>query len=581
MKTGIGILTQLMATGAQDNALRKTRHASTVTELHMQDDTVYLPKATDYCQDLLLYFPRQWGSWSRQRHYPMNCVQAIERWNNGDTNGPCHFERVSQNSKNMIRVRLMYSPIAPPTTTVKLTFTWNSYNTLFEDLNTPTQFDPVLPWELLRIVANLSSCDSEFLCPTPRIFTTTHYLDRDARQALGTVRNTVISSMYAPFYTQDSMSQLPVHVNHCHVLRRIQTQTQGNTNVYNLKEFVGEHESFYVVYMRKEDVERVDKFEFSIGDYCVLDFSRKWLQVRHETLDDPTNPLRMDGYYVLPIPPVFGVEHHTLEIQLYINEDDKENISHVDRVAQENISLYICDMPFVGNQQIEAPTVCLERLLIQVQSGPKMYFHNEKFSTYSLFYNHLSCVWWFVLVYKDKMCFKVPKKNEIVRTKTIKTIETDSDVLTEIVIREVVRPNTKSIITHPFKRLSVHINNHELVSGDGDYFSEVVPMFYGQTPQEKYMAYRVIFHNTPPMLPYDHTFMNTIPRDYSTLGQPTCDYTTLNTSRIDNIQVTVEWDLNVIREEYPETHQLYLEPFAETINVLRIMQGMGGVAFTT
>ena len=86
----------------------------------------------------------------------------------------------------------------------------------------------------------------------------------------------------------------------------------------------------------------------------------------------------------------------------------------------------------------------------------------------------------------------------------------------------------------------------------------------------------MVFHNTPISFSYPVTKNPYEPAQYIANQS---HHSTLNASRIDNIHIKVFWDEEVIKQHYPETDQLKLYFFSESLNLLGSSMGHSRLRF--
>lgn len=121
--------------------------------------------------------------------------------------------------------------------------------------------------------------------------------------------------------------------------------------------------------------------------------------------------------------------------------------------------------------------------------------------------------------------------------------------------------------THPIKSLGVNIIDIPDMTGDGDYFEQVLPLMYGAPTSSTHVIYQIIFH--PPPLNYGDDNVLGVSRFYSTL----------NLARIESIGLRVEWDTKVVQHQFTQPEFVALHTYIETFNVLRHQWGIIGQLF--
>jgi hypothetical protein len=197
--------------------------------------------------------------------------------------------------------------------------------------------------------------------------------------------------------------------------------------------------------------------------------------------------------------------------------------------------LYVKKIP---TYQIERPlSVRHEQLIVQKESFSVILNTSSPAIHINLNFNHLICKLWVIISTDGKLCEKISDgyKTSIVENVNMNT-ERDGTITEVKTIVKVQKPVKRQLRPHPFKTMELRLNNFPYVRGDGDFFSHTMPIMYGQTPSDKYMAYQIIFHNTPPIIPYDYHYMNTSLGDYLTFKPPT----SLSTTPEENLSSLIE-----------------------------------------
>jgi hypothetical protein len=117
---------------------------------------------------------------------------------------------------------------------------------------------------------------------------------------------------------------------------------------------------------------------------------------------------------------------------------------------------------------------------------------------------------------------------------------------------------------HVIKSLVLTLNGKVRYSGDGKYFSTIVPMLFYQKVHPQYLVYQVILQNTPIIFPYD---TNYIQEESEPLEKH--HFSSLSASRINSIDFDIRWDVDVCNRLCDNNSQtLNLNFFSESTNVM-------------
>jgi len=591
-----GIMTQLVAIGAMDTAYQKTHSASSVMSIFPQQDCpeeFVFSKMADAYSKALLVFPEVWGKWSDSQSYPLNIVKDVVMIQTDTFTGE---EKITSLlftllTKGKLLCDMTYVSVARPDITTKLVVKNIIDTTLTEPLDQLLR-DVLLPLDLVKIISFYGSYGI-YSPPTPTIlYTLGQYYDIPQRTALA--NNTLQPCpQYIPSHssttinTIETRKNLPMTLktvlNHSNLYEDLQNiiikygdfetlePNNGTKNLcensYDIEHKLNTYRQFFI---KKEDLCFIQKMYYIVGGQIAVSIDPIWLLTKTDPHDD---------YCVLPIPPIFKTEFHTQAIHIIKKEE----------FHSTPISIYVKSFPMVLTDM----NVTLSRCIIQ-PNFRVLYYNNQPQTIFQLNTNHFVCEFYLVLCYDNMPCKKImsPMGHVLKTDKKITKQLTNqtTEIITEITTKTIMRCTKNQYIRHPFKNLSLLVNNSVLTSGSGTFYSEIMPLMYNQTPDPTYMTYKIIFHPTPPILPYDYHYMNTRHTDYLTFQgknitdnnyvHPPTNYTTVNASRIDTIELVVDWDMEAIQDSFLEPNKVSLLLVEEVANILRIQNDLAGVLFS-
>lgn len=605
-----GVITQMVALGAMDASYQKTHSVSTVMSILPQQDCpeeFIFPKTADAYSKVLFVFPDQWGKWSDVSDYPLNIVKEVSMVETNTFTGeekitPVFFTLLT---KGKLLCDMAYVIVGNTELEIKLIVKNILSTTLTEPLDQLLR-NVLLPLELVKIISFYGS-DGIYSPPTPTtLYTLGQYYDIAQRNALLANNTLQLPPQYVPSYSPTTTHMLLERKNLPQTVQFLLNETFLYTDLKNIiVKYVCDLDilqpdrlkydekleysinsillSDYSInnillsvyrqfFIKKTDLEKVKKICFIVGGQVMATFHPIWLL----TQSDPHN-----DYCVLPIPPIVNTEFHRQCIYIMKHEP-----------SDYMINLYVKSRPVTTPINTNQT---LSRFIIQ-PTDKFVYYNNQPQTIFQLNTNHLLCEYYIVLCYDGMPCKKlmspmettIKTKKKIIKTKTDeedKTIE----ILTEVTTKTIKRHTNNQYIRHPFKKLTLLVNNNILSSGSGTFYNEIMPMMYNQTPNPTYMIYKIIFHPTPPISPYDYHYMNTRHTDYLTFQgkditddnyvHPPFNYTTLNASRIDNIELVVDWDMKAIQECFLEPNKVSLLIVEEVANIMRIQEGLAGLVF--
>jgi len=116
-----------------------------------------------------------------------------------------------------------------------------------------------------------------------------------------------------------------------------------------------------------------------------------------------------------------------------------------------------------------------------------------------------------------------------------------------------VRPNAK--FSHPIKTIRLKFHGQNAFSQDGEYFRTVTPYFYNEVPNMEYVIYNIIFSERA-------------------FNSQSAYMSTCNFHRIDDVDIIVQWDEDVLREQFCNPEQVNLRIYSEGFNVLVHQHGL-------
>jgi hypothetical protein len=557
----IGRFTQLN-NASLDTAFNNIYHVSDISKILPNEKGEYhLLRFSDIFDGCCFAAPKKWGEWSDDPTYPLNCIDQIYFFYPDDvTNVKTPIIPIPHH-KQYLKFDFCVVPCIVNTKLPIFVLQRKNITTLPKTLD---KLYPNLPLDLVKIIGAYGT-HGIYDPPYFQLYVKYLLLNVNERHRISSSDDPDLPETYIPKKLESLFDELieilptETTITECS-FNFFKIQCEDSLNVQN-------SEKYYLFYIRKKDIGKISKIKFNVGGIDVLSISTEWLLVNN----DKNN----SEYFVLPIPPVFGVVWNGLKIVIY------KHYEEISPVFNHSINLYCQISPFQLDPNFRTvPYLTLDRCLVQIQQGYPIEYNNRPQSRTELKFHNSAFKLLFVLMYNGQVCERLCPKTQTIKKTTTRIVETDTEIKTEIDIVEktIMREGMERI--HPFKKLTLFINDNVIITeGSAEYYSNIMPIMYGQNPNEKYMVYQMIFHNTPPILPYDYNYMNTSVSDYLTFPNSPYDKSTINFSRIDNTTVVVDWDEEILEEYFPEKNKISLLPFCESVNIIGIRDGLASIRY--
>jgi hypothetical protein len=525
-----GRLLQLAARNEEDAAMGFRQHACDVMKLGFSrnvngDYEFSLFRVVDYYTDFLFVFPEE-QFWELDDSYPTNCFQNVHMHHRDRDDGDVQVQ-MNVCGKNTMRSRFRFSPLEHlrEFTSVVIKPPLKSTLTHLVDQFLLTQCHIDLPRDLVNLL-----CDYLDQHPIPNVYVVGHYLDHDGREL-----------------ARDGL--LPPNV--VELYRPVQSMMDtGDLKMLSSDTLCFAIQGSCTFFLETKDLPWIDTVTLVVAGHHIVQVDALWCQLHHNA----NSP-----FVILPFPPIPDLTYYQ---QILIRGK-----------KGQHINLYYKEMP--------CPPIPreLNRLIVQIHKlTPLVYRPSETQTSVRCRAGNLALKFYFVLMYQGRPCEWISSKKEIVKTVTTTIDETQDTVTTTRHISRTIRKAHMKRL-HPWKRLYISSSRVLIYDGDPEYYSVAVPTLFSHScsPSKKYMVYEAIFHNTPPIQPYSADYMSKDPIDYLTAGVGG-HFTTFNLS-VRDVEITVEWDPEVIADYYPEKDSLSLVGYVETVNTLKIKDGVCGVAF--
>ena len=310
----------------------------------------------------------------------------------------------------------------------------------------------------------------------------------------------------------------------------------------------------HLFFVREADLDNIKEITLSIGSQDICRFNGIWLQTRYEEykLNVDNNhdkapyhhhhhhnhhQVLMDGFILLPIPPIYdkNITLQYLEFYIYPKNPSMDPPLIYSKSKRDQ------DNQFIPDDRCMSAVVHV--------NGNNCIDYHPLHSELHVRCGYLLGQLWGVMTYKGDIC-------------------------------PVSSP-------HPFLKLQltfneINITGMNLIDGvlfseePAEYYQKVVPLFFEQPLTQKYLVYRMIFHNTPLSFSYPVTKN---PYEPAKFISNQYYHSTLNTIHINDLRIKVFWDEEIIKQYYPETDQLKLHFFAESYNLLCSGDGISGLRY--
>ena len=522
---------QLVARGQFDYLMKKPTISKLTQKLEsiLNKDTntlvFKLPKTVDFYHNLIFEFPGNndnTNDWYFDKDYPFTCVESIKFVNDFDCNLTKNLS-FSKISKTTLIVKEFYLNNLCSCGDNEIHLQYKSKkkisSTQFKILQ-PILYD-FLPDDIIRYITLFSTNE----CPIPLMFSQAVIMDPSDRDQL------IHQSLHYQFPGCISDHTLPVPLQQSQYVYEPVTKCVVNNTDNDIVFDICLMFKYYPFVLKKECL----SFNFNLlvennTGLVIIKCDNCWLQAHHQqnqvdaieveaTSGQEQNVVSNPKYIYLPIP--YIPVPYKIRIVTNENEKDKKNLINMFQILQK--------IPKGEKTQPQQPKL-LQNSMGIVQ--PRLIFDG------------LNCV-------PDNKTL-----SDIILPGNLATAEL------MLVFCENGHP-LPFREKHPFKSIRLSFCGVCFCSGDGDYYHATIPMTFEIVPS-KYLTYHIIFNKSPPCRPYLSSHMSTPFNEYLS---PTPFESYLNFSRLNNIVLSIEWDMDIIDKHF-NRKGLQLKIYQDAVNIL-------------
>ena len=290
----------------------------------------------------------------------------------------------------------------------------------------------------------------------------------------------------------------------------------------------------YLFFVCEMDLNNINEIILKIGGNVTCCFDGLWLQTRYEEYKLNINQnldFLKDNYVLLPLPLIYKKNIISQSIEFII----KIKTSPIDPPL-----IYYKNKKDQDNKKNLPTNNCMETI-VQCNYKNITSYRNEISSELLLNCNIFLCEIWCLVTYKGNICLKTDLK-------------------------------------HPFSKLKLINHGLTILEGSADYYHKIIPLFFEQPTAQKYLIYRMIFDNNPLSFSYPVAKNSYEPGLF--ISNQSYHSIINIVDRRNEFFIKVYWDEEVIKQHYPETDQLKLYFFSESLNLLSSLNGESFLKFS-